>query len=435
MPKSTLYQPTTHWRSHPGISTLEILIVLVLLAITSLFVYALFSAQIRLFLTQVLRIDVSSQNKIALTDITNQTRQAESISLDCPKPPLGPCDPQENTATGINSVVYRLPGLDSSGAPTDSFFDYLVYKQVGTNLVRIIYPSTSPASTRPATNDIIATDLAPTGGISFAYNNADPAQANQVTATVTTIKTESGKTQSITQSANATIRNQAPNPIGITMDNESKSYCSGPGPDSGGAGEPNNTWNYSVPDSQKLILASIILENDNESVTSFTYYGQPMTFLDSVANTSGVKIDIWYMKNPNPPGGTGTMEIHFSNSDMNAHCYVSTWFGVNLTNPFGATTKITGDGAWQSTITVASATEELVYDTFAFEWTSNIRINEGPGQTPMVNQDSQEALYFSHPGYGASSKPGETATNMQWTWENEQAGDWAHIGIPLKHIP
>ena len=264
MPKSTHYPLiTTHWRSRPGITILEILIVLVLLAITSLFVYALFSAQIRLFLTQVLRIDVSSQNKIALTDITNQTRQAESISASCPNPP---CAAGEAT-TDTDSVVYRLPGLDASGNPTTSYYDYLVYKQVGTSLKRTIY--TDASSTRVASDDIITTNLAPIGGITFAYNNASPAQANQITTTVTTTKTESGgKAQTISQSSRAKIRNQGADPLaaGTSVIGQGKN----PSVIKGGDGLPLIVYDEDNTPALKAVKCSNNACSGTNQVTSIT---------------------------------------------------------------------------------------------------------------------------------------------------------------------
>ena len=147
----------------PGITIIEIVIGLALLGLVSLFVYSIFATQIRLFVGQIIGIGVSSQNKIALEDITTQTRQAESIVITCPT-----CQADETTDT--NSVVYKLWGLDSGGNPTSSYFDYVAIKQVGTDLKRIVYKD--PSSSRTASEDIIATHLAPApDGLTFVYNN------------------------------------------------------------------------------------------------------------------------------------------------------------------------------------------------------------------------------------------------------------------------
>ena len=66
-------------RLKPGVTLLEIIIVLTLLVSVSFVIYNLYRSQLRLFSTQIARIGVSSQNKLAIKEITTQTRQAENI--------------------------------------------------------------------------------------------------------------------------------------------------------------------------------------------------------------------------------------------------------------------------------------------------------------------------------------------------------------------
>ncbi|MBI2327969.1 hypothetical protein HYU92_06655 [Candidatus Curtissbacteria bacterium] len=186
----------------PGVTIIEIIIGLLLIGLVAVLISIVFSANLRLFLTQITGIGIAEQNKIVINDFTNQTRQAESIVSTCPG---GACP---DDTTGDSVIVYRIWSLDASGNPTSSTYDYVVLRQDPlntTNFIRKIYPD--PASSRTGGTHIIATNLA-ANGLDFDYNDPDPTQASYVTITVTTTSTQSGKTQTITNSAKAKLRNK-----------------------------------------------------------------------------------------------------------------------------------------------------------------------------------------------------------------------------------
>jgi len=158
-------------------------------------------AHFRLFSNQNTAIDINTQQKLALTDITNQLRQSESIVSTCPS-----CGADTSGAT---SLILRLWPIDAAQEPIDpagSNYDYIVYKRNPsdtTELIRITYPYAT--STRKSGNHVVAVSI---GDLQFTYDNGTPSLASQVTVTVTITATNNGKTQTVSDSAKVDLRNK-----------------------------------------------------------------------------------------------------------------------------------------------------------------------------------------------------------------------------------
>ena len=184
-----------------GFTLVEALVGFGLIGIISVLVAALYLTNYKLFANQTTSIDINSQNKLAVDDITNQIRQSQAVAASC-------CSGDTTSATVL---VLQLWPLDASGDPKDpsgSAYDYFVYKIDPTDPTRIqkkIVPDAS--STRPASTKVLTTKLA-TDGLQFTYNNATPSLASEITVTITTTGTASGKTQTVTQAGNGTLRNK-----------------------------------------------------------------------------------------------------------------------------------------------------------------------------------------------------------------------------------
>lgn len=184
-----------------GLSLVEYTVAFGIFGIISVMAAGVYFAHFRLFSNQNTAIDINTQHKLALTDITNQLRQSESIVSTCPS-----CGADTSGAT---SLILRLWPLDASQEPIDpneTNYDYILYKRNPsdtTQLVRITYPNAS--SSRKSGTHVVAITM---GNLQFTYNNATPALASQVTVTVTTTATSSGKTQTVTDSAVVDLRNK-----------------------------------------------------------------------------------------------------------------------------------------------------------------------------------------------------------------------------------
>lgn len=184
-----------------GISFAEYMVAFAIFAIISMTAAGIYFAHFRLFTNQNTAIDINTQQKMALSDITNQLRQSESIVANCSS-----CG---SDATNATTLILRFWPIDASFEPFDpagSNYDYMVYKRNPndtTQLTRITYPNAS--SSRKSGTHVVAISI---GDLQFTYDNATPSEAAQVTVTVTTTATNSGKTQTVTDSAKADLRNK-----------------------------------------------------------------------------------------------------------------------------------------------------------------------------------------------------------------------------------
>lgn len=193
--------PTTYYILKRGISLPEIIVSFGIVAVISFLVGSIYIAHFRLFSNQNTALDVSTQNKLALEEISNQIRQAESVVANCT-----PCG---SDTTDASILILRLWPIDNNGDPIDpagSNYDYIEYKRDATDntkLVRITYPYAS--SSRQSGTHAVAISLS---NLTFTYDNATPSQAAQVTVAVTTTVTTGNKVQTTTESAKADLRNK-----------------------------------------------------------------------------------------------------------------------------------------------------------------------------------------------------------------------------------
>src|SRR3990170_5897708 len=197
--KSTHYPlPTTHL--HPGVSLVELLIGMSIVGFMGVLIAALYFSHFKLFSSQNTRIEVASENKIALEEMTNQIRESQGVAASC-------CSPTETT--GANVLVLQIWPLNASGNPTEPNpnptpqYDYIVYKKVADTLKKTIVPAAG--STRQASDKIIASKI---NTLRFTYDNADVSQAAQVTINLTTQNTVNNVTQTDTKTSTAVFRNK-----------------------------------------------------------------------------------------------------------------------------------------------------------------------------------------------------------------------------------
>lgn len=184
----------------PGVSLVELLIGMSIVGFMGVLIAALYFSHFKLFSSQNTRIEVASQNKIALEEITNQIRESQGIAASC-------CSPAETT--GADVLVLQIWPLNASGDPTEPNpnptpqYDYIVYKKVADTLKKQVVPASG--STRQASDKTIATKI---NALTFTYDNADPPQAAQVTINLTTLDTVNNVTQTDTKTSTAVIRNR-----------------------------------------------------------------------------------------------------------------------------------------------------------------------------------------------------------------------------------
>ncbi len=183
-----------------GFTLVELLIGSTILAIVILILGKVFISNLKLFLDESSAIAITEANKIALDEVINQIRESQAVAANCT-----PCGAD---TSGSNVLILQLWPINTNGELYDGGvnFDYIVYKrdvQDNTLLRKIVYPNA--VSTRPASNKILSTNVA---NLSFAYNNATPSQASEVTVTIKNSTNSSGKIQETERQSKAVLRNK-----------------------------------------------------------------------------------------------------------------------------------------------------------------------------------------------------------------------------------
>jgi hypothetical protein len=119
------------------------------------------------------------------------------------------------------------------------------------------------------------------------------------------------------------------------------------------------------------MLAGVSINNDNfETVSSITYNGVPLTYVNSETRADDARVEIWELVDP--PEGTHDVVISFSAAvTRNAVVGVSTFMGVHQTQPLGpfAASNATSNSA---NLTVPSVSGELVLGVFSCETCTSV---------------------------------------------------------------
>lgn len=187
--------------SKPGFSIIEVVTGFAIIGLVSILVATLYFAHSKIITDQNTGIEIASQNKLALDDMTNQIRESESI--------VSTCSGCGGDTTSASVLVLRLWPIDTSGEPQDpgaDSYDYIVFKRDATDNTRLIKKTVpNAASARLSASKVLATQIS---NLQFNYDDADPTQASEVTISVSTTATSYGKTQTIDQSSKAILRNK-----------------------------------------------------------------------------------------------------------------------------------------------------------------------------------------------------------------------------------
>ena len=188
----------------PGLTLIELQIVIAIFGGISLITGAVYFTYTRLINEEKTTIEVASQNRNAIDEMTNQIREAQSVAMGCTI-----CGGVSNSSSTV--LILTLWPIDTSGdlfQPTSGEYDYMVYKLDSApndkNLIKEIIPN-GTTSSRINTSKILSSDVKT---ILFEYDNASPALASEVTITLTNEKTSFVKTHTYSQQSKASLRNK-----------------------------------------------------------------------------------------------------------------------------------------------------------------------------------------------------------------------------------
>lgn len=187
------------------------------------------------------------------------------------------------------------------------------------------------------------------------------------------------------------------------------------------------SWSHTSQGNDRILLVGVSI-NTNTSVSSVTYAGIPLTRIAAENTSNAVRVSMWYLINP--PVGSNTINVNMSAAARFVANAVS-YSGVNQINPLG--TPVTGRGSSIRTgsLSVPSASGEVVVDVFARrgDLTTN-PITAGTGQTVRWNERTTMNNANTGVYSGGSSKLGQATTIMNWTWLANRA--WAAAAVSLK---
>ena len=197
-----------------GLTLVELLIGMAILAFVSLMVGSVYLAHFRLFSNQSTSIDVASQNRIALDEIINQIREGNGVSSTAS---VTGCGGAKTSGTSPSpTVVVKLWPLDTatgdpfdpgSSAP-DTAYDYVLYCTDSNNsLHKVIQKQTTGTASKRTNSDKILATGATT--LQFTYDLTPPGTTQVVVQLATSAQNYDKKqTYSTDQTGKAVLRNK-----------------------------------------------------------------------------------------------------------------------------------------------------------------------------------------------------------------------------------
>ena len=205
----------------PGLTLVELLIGMTILAFVSLMVGSVYLAHFRLFSNQSTNIEVSNKSRIALDEMVNQIKEGSAVSTSS----IAGCTAQKTTAT--DSIVVKLWPLDPTnsepydpGDNPDSYFDLVLYCQDSNNYLHKVTVPTNQGlgSKRTSLDKILSTNVSQItltyccdgSGGTIAMPGGDTAQISQVQIrlVVSSANFDKRQTYSTDQTATAVLRNK-----------------------------------------------------------------------------------------------------------------------------------------------------------------------------------------------------------------------------------
>lgn len=187
------------FKAQQGLTLTELLIVMGLVGVLSLFLAGIFRNAVSLYLNQNLEIQVIESANLLNKFLLENLRRAESVKDTI-------TDDSDTFTTSETELILSLPALDISGDPIVGVYDYFVFYQDADNPGDFRWRSVpSATSSRGAFDHLAAEEITE---LSITYDTFFPAEANIVTVTYTLTKENIFGSRSITRSTSINMRNQ-----------------------------------------------------------------------------------------------------------------------------------------------------------------------------------------------------------------------------------
>lgn len=182
-----------------GFTIAEIVVVVGLFALLSVFIVGVYISHNQLFYSQSAEINAVGTARAVMDDLTDNIREAREVATSY----------IHNLVTytsDSDTLVLRLPAIDSSGNPIAAAFDYVIYyidAADATRLRKIV--SVNPLSSRRAEEKLLTDYL---NSIALTYNNSPMETATRVTINLVTQDSVRLNTRTITITEEVFLRNK-----------------------------------------------------------------------------------------------------------------------------------------------------------------------------------------------------------------------------------
>ena len=179
--------------------------------------------------------------------------------------------------------------------------------------------------------------------------------------------------------------------------------------------------------SNGLLVVEVALNNAGTTVSSVTYGGTSLTYLDSAVQVM-MDTEIWYLVAPTV--GTANVVVTTTGGSPEITAGATSFFGVKQATPFGAPVTVSGNGGnpVMPSLTVASATSDLVLAAAGVHFGTSD--TPGGGQTELWNQVGAATWG------GADTAPGASSVTISWSVPvSAGAKEYAAVGVDIQASP
>ena len=193
------------------------------------------------------------------------------------------------------------------------------------------------------------------------------------------------------------------------------------------------TWSHTVgTDANRMLLVSAGWQKpgggDLTNITSVTYNGVNLTRLITYADPFYWGPELWYLLNP--PTGAHNVVITYGTSQPDVAVGAATsFFGVNQSSPFN-TPAVTETNASPISLTVSSATSDLVYSVLNVGFQDANTPSAGAGQTSVFTKSQTGGGVNCY--LAGSTKPGAASVTVSYSSGVSNGANLAAVSI--KHI-
>lgn len=181
--------------------------------------------------------------------------------------------------------------------------------------------------------------------------------------------------------------------------------------------------------SNRIGFVALAWQDEGVAVSTITWNGVGMTVVNSDRETGyGLRSSLYYILNP--PTAGSSIVVHWAATIAGAR---GTAFSVNGADVSGTPlgTSVTahtagGQEASPSTVTVTTASGELVVDSLSWSQSDVTAPVVGADQTQIKNNTFNDGFRFG----AASYQDGANGGVMSWTFSSTAA--WAIVAVPVK---